>query len=156
MCAKIAQAIKFIVVNVVITNLKNVVTILQYLQTTLPSWRDISKHFQIRNSKSKQAIEVVNGLCSIFKQFGCPHILHSDNGGEFVSHVTEILCSKLNIKVLHGRLRISSTVTRPGWKPQQKSEKSCCVNAFEVQKRRSGESLAISFEWCHTAFEQYF
>ena len=62
-----------------------------------------SKYCWLIPLKSKQAIEVANGLCSIFKQFGCPHILHSDNGGEFVSHVTEILCSKLNIKVVHGR-----------------------------------------------------
>ena len=62
-----------------------------------------SKYCWLIPLKTKQAIEVANGLCSIFKQFGCPHILHSDNGGEFVSHVTEILCSKLNIKVVHGR-----------------------------------------------------
>ena len=68
---------------------------------TVMDW--FSKYCWLISLKSKQAIEVANGLGSIFKQFGCPHILHSDNGGEFVSHVTEILCSKSNIKVVHGR-----------------------------------------------------
>ena len=58
-----------------------------------------SKYCWLIPLKTKQAIEVANGLCSIFKQFGCPRILHLDNGGEFVSHVTET---------------IPSTVTRPG------------------------------------------
>lgn len=62
-----------------------------------------SKYCWLISLKTKQAIEVDNGLCSIFKQFGCPHILHLGNRREFVSHVTEILCLKLNIKVVHGR-----------------------------------------------------
>ena len=62
-----------------------------------------SKYCWLVPLQTKQTVEVANGLCAIFKQFGCPHILHSDNGGEFVSNVTQILCSQLNIKVIHGR-----------------------------------------------------
>ena len=36
---------------------------------------------------SKTAVEVVKALCSIFIQFGCPNIIQSDNGKEFVANI---------------------------------------------------------------------
>ena len=46
---------------------------------------------------------VSKALLSIFTQYGCPEKLQSDNGGEFVSHVLEELCSSLKIRIFHGR-----------------------------------------------------
>ena len=36
---------------------------------------------------SKTAVDVAKDLCFIFLPFGCPNIIHSDNGKEFVANV---------------------------------------------------------------------
>ena len=40
---------------------------------------------------SKRAAEVAHQLMDIFLMFGAPHILQSDNGAEFTSHVVNEL-----------------------------------------------------------------
>ena len=59
-----------------------------------------SKHCWLVPLETKQALSVAETLCSLFRQFGCPHLLQSDNGKEFVAKVVKELCCKLNI---HGR-----------------------------------------------------
>lgn len=51
---------------------------------------------------SKTAVEVAKALCSIFIQFGCPNIIQSDNGKEFVANVIHTLCTNLGIKKIQG------------------------------------------------------
>ena len=51
----------------------------------------------------KTVIEVARALCSIFREYGCPKIIHSDNGKEFVANVVTSMCSNLGIAKIHGR-----------------------------------------------------
>ena len=51
----------------------------------------------------KTAMEVARALCSIFREYGCPKIIHSDNGKEFVANVVTSMCSNLGIAKIHGR-----------------------------------------------------
>ena len=47
----------------------------------------LTKYCIIRPLKTKEAKEVAGVIFSIFCDFGAPHILHSDNGREFVNRV---------------------------------------------------------------------
>ena len=72
-------------------------------------------------------------VSTIFEQL-CLHILHSDNGGEFVFQCHRNYLLKIKHQATTWEA-IPSTVTRPGWKPQQKSEKSFCVIEKEDQAK---------------------
>ena len=52
---------------------------------------------------TKTAIEVARALCTIFREFGCPKIIQSDNGKEFIANVVTTVCSSLGITIIHGR-----------------------------------------------------
>ena len=52
---------------------------------------------------TKSEIEVARALCLIFREYGCPKIIHSDNGKEFVANVVASVCSNLGIAKIHGR-----------------------------------------------------
>ena len=61
---------------------------------------------------SKTSAVVSKALQHIFTQYGCPEKLQSDNGGEFVSHVVEELCSSLKIRIIHGGHIIPQKIRR--------------------------------------------
>jgi transposase InsO family protein len=42
-------------------------------------------------------------IVKIIRIFDGPHILHSDNGGEFVNNILEALAEKLQIRLAHGK-----------------------------------------------------
>lgn len=50
----------------------------------------------------KEAGFVYKGVLQILLQFGPPKILHSDNGGEFVNSLIDLLCDRFHIKIVHG------------------------------------------------------
>ena len=52
---------------------------------------------------TKTATEVARALCSIFREFGCPNIVQSDNGTEFIANIVTTVCSSLGITTIHGR-----------------------------------------------------
>ena len=62
-----------------------------------------SKYCWLMPLPTKEAEPIVDRLSTIFREFGCPHILQSDNGKEFVATITGELCSQLKIKKIHGR-----------------------------------------------------
>ena len=62
-----------------------------------------SKYCWVVPLTSKAIVEVAFALCHIFREFGCPNILHSDNGGEFVSNLVNQICSVVGIHKLQGR-----------------------------------------------------
>ena len=55
--------------------------------------------------KSKAALKVSNALESLFLTFGPPTVLQCDNGKEFSNFVINDLCSRFNVKLIHGRVR---------------------------------------------------
>ncbi len=62
-----------------------------------------SKYCWLAPLSAKTANCVSTALFSVFNEFGCPKVLQSDNGGEFVNHVISSLCQKLHITIKHGR-----------------------------------------------------
>lgn len=46
---------------------------------------------------------VSEALAYVFKEFGCPRILQSDNGGEFANALLRNLSKRLSIQMIHGR-----------------------------------------------------
>lgn len=50
--------------------------------------------------------EIVNSIRNIIYKYGCPYILHTDNGKEFCNKFMEKLCFELNIKHVRGRARL--------------------------------------------------
>ena len=62
-----------------------------------------SKYCWLMPLTSKRAAEVASVLCALFREFGCPQILHSDNGKEFVARLISEICTDLGIKKLEGR-----------------------------------------------------
>lgn len=52
---------------------------------------------------SKTAEEVGVHLHSLFRTFGAPKYLHSNNGGEFVNSVISVLLAKYNIEPKNGK-----------------------------------------------------
>ena len=60
----------------------------------------------LRALKSKRAAEVAYQLLDIFRLFGAPNILQSDNGREFIAHIITELRSLLSeLVIFHGRPR---------------------------------------------------
>ena len=55
--------------------------------------------------KNKSAENVKECLDTLFKNFGVPVELQSDNGKEFANSLLETYLKKLNIKIIHGRPR---------------------------------------------------
>ena len=45
----------------------------------------LTKYVLLRPLRTKTAVEIVEHLIIIFADFGCPRILHSDNGREFAN-----------------------------------------------------------------------
>ena len=62
-----------------------------------------SKYCWLVPLSNKTANCVSRGLFAVFKEFGCPKYLQSDNGGEFVNSVISSLCETLHITIKHGR-----------------------------------------------------
>lgn len=66
----------------------------------------LTKFCILRPLKSKKAEEVAGVLFDIFCIFGCPKILQSDNGREFVNKVVEELVEMWpDCRIVHGRPR---------------------------------------------------
>ena len=53
----------------------------------------------------KKANTVAGALRHVFVEYGCPELLHSDNGGEFIAEVIQHLCKLMNISTVHGAPR---------------------------------------------------
>ena len=96
-----------------------------------------SKYCWLVSLTSKTSAVVSKALQNTFTQYGCPEKLQSDNGGEFVSHVVEELCSSLKIRIIHGR----------PYHPQSQGQ-------VERLNRGTVYSLAISFARDCLQFEQ--
>lgn len=70
----------------------------------------LPKFVQIHPLRTKTAVEVSNVLLDIFRRFGAPSILQSDNGRDFAKSVIAELCSKwLALKMVHGKPRHSQS-----------------------------------------------
>lgn len=69
-----------------------------------------TKYVEIRPLTSMRAVEVAQELLKIFLQFGCPSILQSDNGSEFVnSTITEVINLWPELLIVHERPRHSQS-----------------------------------------------
>jgi hypothetical protein len=55
--------------------------------------------------KTKTASEVVTNLEQIFREYGAPLMLHTDNGKEFSNHLMKTLCGQYSVEIVHGRAR---------------------------------------------------
>ncbi|CAF1169735.1 unnamed protein product [Didymodactylos carnosus] len=65
-----------------------------------------SKFTVFRPLKNKTAVKVERELVNIFSLFGAPTILQSDNGREFVNHITDSLAELWpGLKIVHGKPR---------------------------------------------------
>src|SRR6185436_6259429 len=53
--------------------------------------------------QSKTAEEIGVHLHSLFRIFGVPQYLHSDNSGEFINNVLQILLAKYKIEAKNGK-----------------------------------------------------
>jgi transposase InsO family protein len=62
----------------------------------------------LRPMSSPCAEEVSNHLKDIFRIFGTPAILLTDNGSEFKASV-QTTCKELNVQLRHGRVRHPQT-----------------------------------------------
>lgn len=61
-----------------------------------------SKYYWLLPISDKRADTVAKCLHHVFQEYGCPHILHSDNGREFTGRVIDCLCKTMNIKRING------------------------------------------------------
>jgi hypothetical protein len=55
--------------------------------------------------KGKTALETGTNVAAIWAMYGCPSIIQSDNGGEFLAE-TEVIAQRWspgNVKIIHGR-----------------------------------------------------
>ena len=60
-----------------------------------------SKFCWLTPIKNKEASTVTSVLTGVFRTYGCPQILQSDNGGEFIA-VIKTLYANFNVKIKHG------------------------------------------------------
>ena len=68
------------------------------------------KFVQLRATKSKRVAEVAYHLLDIFRIFGVPAILQSDNGCEFAnSIITELAAMWNGLKIVHVKPRYSQS-----------------------------------------------
>ncbi len=61
-----------------------------------------SKFCWLTPIKNKEASTVASVLTGVFRTYGCPQILQSDNGGEFIAKVIKTLCANFNVTIKHG------------------------------------------------------
>jgi len=72
-------------------------------------------------------VDLAFELLKIFLGFGAPHILHSDNGGEFVAEVIDSMVSLWpDCKIVHGRPR------RPQSQGSVESSNQCVENMLNA------------------------
>ena len=64
-----------------------------------------SKYCWLIPLSNKKADTVAGALQHLFVEYGCPEMLHSDNGGEFIAEVIQQLCKLMNISPIHGAPR---------------------------------------------------
>ena len=70
----------------------------------------LTKLVQLRPVMSKRPTEIEYQLLDIFRIFGAPSILQSDNGREFVNSViTELSAMWNGLKIVHGKPRNSQS-----------------------------------------------
>ncbi len=53
--------------------------------------------------ESKQSFPIATILSNVFKHFGAPSFLHTDNGKEFISAVVKYVCNSFSVKMKQGR-----------------------------------------------------
>ena len=62
-----------------------------------------SKYCWLKPLESKEGLPIANCLNHIFHEHGAPRRLHSDNGSEFINRFVKEVCSKYNVRIVHGR-----------------------------------------------------
>lgn len=73
----------------------------------------LSRFIWLRSLVKKSAGDVAAHLYNIFSEYGPPKIIQADNGSEFRGAV-KILCSKMNIKMIHSSVRHPQTNAKVG------------------------------------------
>ena len=62
-----------------------------------------SKYCWLNPLESKEALPILRILSKIFHDHGPPKLLHTDNGSEFINTMVKNVCSRFNIRMIHGR-----------------------------------------------------
>ena len=71
----------------------------KYLINFTEHFSKFAKGYIIDNKSSKIVIEK---LKDFIKNYGKPEIIHTDNGGEFISNEFKLFCLENGIKIIHG------------------------------------------------------